>query len=242
VPIDAPFTITDNVSTTGFLAGVYAQDEWKVTHRFIINGGLRFDQMWQFGSANQLSPRISLLTVPVHEVPFRLRALLYAAGAGGGSSSQYRVVQRHHGCADESRTDPVLPERSHYFDVGLDQNIPFGCSKPAAKDCTDLDLGVDVYYKIAKDLIDNGNFGQALVLSAFNYAQGVVEGIEFSAKFHSGNFQAYDNLAVGREKATNVVSNEYLFDNTVPLEDLGGLTLRQYMSTRTGSTPITPRS
>jgi hypothetical protein len=25
-------------------------------------------------------------------------------------------------------TDPVLPERSHYFDVGLDQNIPFGCS------------------------------------------------------------------------------------------------------------------
>jgi outer membrane receptor protein involved in Fe transport len=67
------------------------------------------------------------------------------------------------------------------------------------------------------------------VLSAFNYAQGVVEGIEFSAKFHSGNFQAYGNLAVGREKATNVVSNEYLFDNTVPLADLGGLTLRQYV-------------
>ena len=67
------------------------------------------------------------------------------------------------------------------------------------------------------------------MLSAFNYAKGVVQGVEFSAKYHSGNFQAYGNLAVGQEKATDVVSNEYLFDNTTPLADLGGLTLRQYV-------------
>ena len=113
--------------------------------------------------------------------------------------------------------DPVLPERSHYFDAGIDQKIPFGCRSEADPDCTMLDLGVDAYYKIATDLLDNGTFGQALVLSAFNYAQGVVEGIEFSAKFKSSNFQAYANLAVGQEKATNVVSNQYLFDNTTPL-------------------------
>jgi hypothetical protein len=35
------------------------------------------------------------------------------------------------------------------------------------RDCGVLELGVDAYYKIANDLIDNGNFGQALVLSAF---------------------------------------------------------------------------
>ena len=34
---------------------------------------------------------------------------------------------------------------------------------------------------------------------------------------------------MGFEKATDVLSNEYLFDNTVPLADLGGLTLRQYV-------------
>jgi hypothetical protein len=92
-----------------------------------------------------------------------------------------------------------------------------------------LELGVDAYYKIARDLLDNGTFGQALVLSAFNYAQGISEGIEFSAKYHSGNFQAYGNLAVGQEKATNVVSNQYLFDNAAPLADLGGLTELQYI-------------
>ena len=93
-----------------------------------------------------------------------------------------------------------------------------------------LELGVDTYYKIARDLLDNGTFGQALVLSAFNYAQGISQGVEFSAKYHSGNFQAYGNLAVGQEKATNAVSNQYLFDNATPLADLGGLTELQYIN------------
>ena len=125
----------------------------------------------------------------------------------------------------------MLPERSHYFDAGINQKIVFGCATSAQKDCTTLDLGLDAYYKIATDLIDNGQFGQALVLSAFNYAKGVSQGVEFSAKYHSGNFQAYANLAVGQEKATQPVSNQFLFDNTTPLTDLGGLTRFQYLST-----------
>jgi hypothetical protein len=231
VPIDAPETITDNVAATGYLAGVYVQDEWKVTEKFIINAGLRFDQMWQFVDANQLSPRISFTYLPFDYTKihwgyaryFTPPVLVEAAPAN------IALFNNTTGASTSPGTDPVLPERSHYFDAGIDQNIPFGCSKPAAKDCTDLDLGVDAYYKLATDLIDNGNFGQALVLSAFNYAQGVVEGVEFSAKYHSGNFQAYGNVSVGREMARDVVSNEYLFDNTTPLADLGGLTLREYV-------------
>ena len=232
VAIDAPFSITDDASKTGYLAGVYAQDEWKITDRFIINGGLRFDQMWLFTNANQLSPRISFTYLPFEFTKFHFGyaryftppVLVEAAPANIG------LFNGTTGASPSGGTDPVLPERSHYFDAGVDQNIPFGCNKPAAKDCTDLDLGMDVYYKLATDLIDNGLFGQALVLSAFNYAQGVVEGIEFTAKFHSGSFQAYANLAIGQERATNVVSNEFLFDNITPVPALGGLTLRQYVN------------
>ncbi len=233
VPIDAPFTITDGVSKLAWLTGVYAQDEWKVTDRFMINGGLRFDQMWQFVDANQLSPRISFTYTPFEFTKlhfgyaryFTPPVLVEAAPVNTALFANTTAAPPGQG------NSPVLPERSHVFDAGVNQNIPFGCSAPAAKDCTDLDLGVDVYYKIATDLIDNGIFGQALVLSAFNYAQGINEGIEFSGKFHSGNFQAYGNLAVAQQRATNPVSNQYLFDNTVPLADLGGLTEFRYLQT-----------
>ena len=197
-----------------------------------MNYGARFDQMWQYVNANQLSPRVSFTYKPWQYTTFHAGYARYFTPPVLVEAAPANIALFNGTTGATSTpggTDPVLPERSHYFDAGVDQKIPFKCYTALAKDCPTLDLGLDAYYKIATDLIDNGNFGQALVLSAFNYAKGVVQGIEFSAKYHSGNFQAYGNLAVGQEKATDVVSNQYLFDNPTPLPDLGGLTLRQYV-------------
>ena len=58
-----------------------------------------------------------------------------------------------------TQNDPVKAERSNYFDVSASQVIIPG-----------LTVGVDAYYKIAKNLIDEGQFGAPIILTAFNYA------------------------------------------------------------------------
>jgi opacity protein-like surface antigen/outer membrane receptor protein involved in Fe transport len=228
---EPPFSITDDVAKLGWLAGVYVQDEWKITNQLTMNAGLRFDQMWEFVDANQLSPRLSFTYKPFENTTlhagyaryFTPPVLVEAAPAN------VALFAGTTGAPTNFGNSPVLPERSHYFDAGVDQKIPIDCTTVAQKDCATLDLGLDAYYKIATDLLDNGQFGQALVLSAFNYAHGVAQGVEFSAKYRNGNFQAYGNLAVGQEKATDVVSNQFLFDSATPLADLGGLTELQYL-------------
>jgi outer membrane receptor protein involved in Fe transport len=231
--IDNPFNITDNVSKTGWLAGVYAQDEWKVTNEFTINAGLRFDQMYQFVDANQLSPRISFTYKPVENTTFHAGYARYFTPPVlvEAAPANINLFNNTTGAVPTNQgNDPVLPERSHYFDAGVDQKVPLGCSSPGGKDCSSFEFGFDAYYKIATDLIDNGQFGQALVLSAFNYARGINEGSEFHIKYNSSYLTAYANLAVAQQKATDPVSNQYLFGNT-PVDALGGLTEFQYLQT-----------
>ena len=226
-----PLSITDNVSKTGLLIGVYVQDEWKVTNQFTINAGLRFDQMDQFVSANQFSPRLSFTYKPFENTTFHAGYARYFTPPTlvEAAPANINLFNNTTG-AVSGQNDPVLPERSHYFDAGVDQKFKFGCASDG-KNCSSLELGVDAYYKIATDLIDNGLFGQALVLSAFNYANGYNEGIEFKGKYTSGNLQVYGNVSVAQQRASNPVSNQFLFDNTTPLADLGGMTELQYLQT-----------
>src|SRR6202011_1944118 len=68
--IDAPFSIFDSSSKTGWLLGTYLQDEWKMTNNLTLNAGLRFDQMYQYVDANQFSPRVSLTWKPLDGTTF----------------------------------------------------------------------------------------------------------------------------------------------------------------------------
>jgi outer membrane receptor protein involved in Fe transport len=97
---------------------------------------------------------------------------------------------------------PVLPERSHVFDVGVVQKI---------YPIPGLEVGVDGYYKIARDLLDDGQFGAAYVLNGFNYDRGENMGLELKAMYTNGNLRAYANVAWAKQIATNIVSNQFLF-------------------------------
>ncbi len=62
--------VVDKEDELGWIAGVYIQDEWKITDKLTLNSGLRFDQMWQYVDANQLSPRIAAVYKPLDGTVF----------------------------------------------------------------------------------------------------------------------------------------------------------------------------
>jgi outer membrane receptor protein involved in Fe transport len=198
-----PFTITDTNSLLGWNLGAYVQDEWKLTNKLTLNYGLRFDQLYQFVNANQLSPRVSLVYKPLDGTTLHAGYARYFTPPMQAQATQSNLALFNNTTnqPDVPNNDPVKPERSHYFDVGIDQKVLPG-----------LTVGLDGYYKIATDLIDDGQFGQAVVLTQFNWARGYSEGIEAKAKYQNGNFYGYANFAFNITRATDPTSNQYLLD------------------------------
>jgi len=206
---DVPFDVVDAHSKLGYLLGVYVQDEWKITSQLTLNAGLRFDQMYQFVDANQLSPRISLTYKPDEATTWHIGYARYftpppqVVAAPLNLASVYGTTQESLVCPPpfpQSCNGLVQPERAHYFDAGVTRKVFKG-----------FEVGVDVYYKIARDLLDDGQFGAAYVLDGFNYKNAFNKGIELTAKYQLGNFKAYGNLAWGQQMATRVVSDQSLF-------------------------------
>ncbi|MBV8914406.1 MAG: TonB-dependent receptor, partial [Acetobacteraceae bacterium] len=102
-----------------------------------------------------------------------------------------------------TQNDTVKAERDHYFDAGIDQVVLPG-----------LRVGVDGYFKIAQNLIDEGQFGAPIILSAFNYLHGQVSGVELSASFDRGPMSLYGNLAYSRAIGKDIVSAQFNFSQS----------------------------
>jgi outer membrane receptor protein involved in Fe transport len=196
--------IYDPHKVFGTLIGAYLQDEWRITKELTLNVGLRFDQMVELVNANQLSPRASLSWRPFDGTTMHVAYARYFTPPSLAVSIEPNLAlytaQNTALTPAVTQSSPVLPERSHYFDAGIDQVVLPG-----------LTLGVDGYYKIARDLLDDGQFGQAYVLTAFNYDKAFNEGVEAKAVYQNGNFRAYGNLAWAVQMATDIVSNQSLF-------------------------------
>ena len=202
-PGSMPFAIGDESSLLGWNIGGYIQDEWKITSQLTLNVGLRFDQLFQFVDANQFSPRAALVYKPLAGTTFHAGYARYFTPPYQAQATQSNIAlfTNTTNQPEVPFNDPVKPERAHYFDVGVDQTVLPG-----------LDVGADAYYKLAQDMIDDGQFGQAVVLTQFNWARGYSEGAEFKLKYHDGNFNAYANFAYNVTRAIDAVSNQYLLD------------------------------
>jgi outer membrane receptor protein involved in Fe transport len=205
-PLPTPIMVNDYTSKIGWTAGGYVQDEWRMRPDLTLNTGVRFDQMNQFVSANQVSPRIALIYKPVPETTLHAGASRYFTPPMQAQATQDNLALFRNTVQQPaiSLDDPVRPERSTYFDVGVDQQLSPG-----------LALGLDVYYKRSTDTLDDGQFGQAVVLNEFNFARGFSRGAEFKLNYTRDGFRAYANVSHEITMVKNVVSNQDLIDDPV---------------------------
>ncbi len=202
---DQPIGIVNGSDQVGWLYGIYLQDEWKLTPTVTLNYGVRFDAIDANTQENQLSPRINvvwqpnkILTAHVGYARYFTPPPLTQVNNGSiastiGTTAAPTVLQN----------DPVKAERADYFDGGF-----------SLKPLPGLTLGIDAYYKIAQNLIDEGQFGAPIVLSSFNYANAQVKGVELSGSYDKGPWSLYANLAWSEAKGSNINSAQFNFQPT----------------------------
>jgi hypothetical protein len=200
---NVPVSIPDTNSKTGLLYGFYLQDEWTIFQPLTVNFGARFDIVDEYAHAYQLSPRINLVLQATKSTRIHTGYARYF------TPPPLELVQNRDlaifiGTTNESailQSSSVKPERAHYFDVGITEQFTQA-----------LSVGVDGYYKEARDLLDEGQFGAALIFSPFNYARGNQYGVDFTANYAQGGIKAFANFSFQRGTGEKVTSGEFLFD------------------------------
>ncbi len=200
---DRPIGYQNSDQKIAYLEGFYLQDEWKATDKLTVNYGGRFDHVDAYVTASQFSPRINA----VYELT--PQTTLHAGYARYFTPPPTQLVTTDTIAASQGTTsapagtlnNPVKAESSDYYDFGVSHKLT-----------PKLTIGLDSYYKKVTNLLDEGQFGSALLYTPFNYAQGKVYGVELTANYHDGNFNAYANLARSTALGKDIVSSQYTFD------------------------------
>jgi len=199
-----PIAITDDTTIHGHLWGAYLQDEWQPVKGLTVNYGARYDDVDTVVREHQLSPRLGVV---VDATPtLRLHAG-YARYFTPPPTEKIDTtsVAKFAGTTNALPSDAdtaVKSERSNYFDAGLSWDAT-----------PELSLGIDAYDREVRNLQDEGQFGNALVYSAFNYARGRVRGVELTASFKRDALSAYANLAFARAQGKQIVTGQFNFDS-----------------------------
>jgi len=199
---DVPSGILFGSDEVGWLYGVYLQDEWKLSPTVTVNFGGRFDAYNYSIFEYQFSPRINAVWQPngwltahagyarYFSPPPLAQVNTNGVLASLGTTAQPEVITN----------DVVRAERADYFDAGFQ-----------LKPLTGLTVGFDAFYKIATNLLDEGQFGAPIFLTSFNYAAANIKGWELTASYDQGPWSVYGNVAWSQALATSINSAQFNF-------------------------------
>lgn len=200
---DVPITIPIGQRQSGSTFGAYVQDEWNPVEAVTVNFGLRYDRSDAAVTEDQLSPRLGVVWKAGRWTTFHAGYARYFTpppleiavapnvNAFDGTTNAFAV----------KTAGPVRAEREHNFDIGMQQFIT-----------PRLSVSLDAYYKDKTNLLDEEHFGATLIQSPFNYARSKGWGVEAGFNYESPGLEFYGNVARGQQKAKEIISNQFFFD------------------------------
>lgn len=200
---DVPLTIPDGSRIGGHLVGVYLQDEWQPTKALTVNYGLRYDRVSTVVDEAQLSPRLGVVYQLGESTRVHAGYARYFTPPPTekiDTTSVAAFLGTTNALPSDANT-AVRSERSNYFDAGISHQLT-----------PEITLGADAYYRRVAHLQDEGQFGNALIYSAFNFAQGRIYGLELSASYKSAQWSAYANLSISAARGKGIETGQFNFD------------------------------
>lgn len=197
-----PVALSERSVVRGGLAGLYLQNEWRISDTLTLNFGGRFDVASYQRTEAQLSPRVNLVWQPTERTTL---ALGYARYFTPPPAELLGVpdIGRYAGTTlapQVALASPIRAERSHYFNAGIRHRLN-----------DSLTLGAELFFRQSRHMQDLGQFGAAYIFLPYNYRRAQIYGAELSAIYREGPLTAYANLTVSRSLGNGIVSNQFFF-------------------------------
>ncbi len=198
-----PRTIRDDTKRSSQLYGIYLQDELKATEKLTLNFGGRFDISHAMTHEGQFQPRAGMVYDLNDKTKFHAGYARYFT-VPQTERLQNSTLEKFAGTTNDKGIGggKVKSERTDYYDIGLSRKIVKGFT-----------IGLDAYLKRIRNMLDEGQFGNAQIYTPFNFYQGRSHGIELTADYRSGNFSSYANFAAQKTKVKGVASGRNLVES-----------------------------
>jgi len=194
--------IVNDSEKTGWTYSLYLQDEWKLLQDVTVNYGGRFDVVNGYTQGNQISPRLNTVwqATPSTVVHAGYASYFTPPPLELVSTGAVSLFANTSAAPAVTQNSPIKNERAQYLDAGVIQDV-----------LPNLKVGIDVYYKYSRNLLDEGQFGSPVILTPFNYHVGYNKGVELTTSYQLGNFTYYGNLAIAQQKAEGIDSAQFSF-------------------------------
>jgi hypothetical protein len=199
-----PFLIVDNHNLMQSMYGLYVQDRWQPLAGLTVDCGVRWDELVGFIGGGQVSPRLGASYQLDRATTLHAGAAVYFVPPPTEFLATEDIDRFVNTTAEPGilRNSPPKPMADYFFDLGMRHRFSFG-----------LQLGVDGFFELERDVLDEGQFGSSLIFAPINYRLGRIYGAEATGSWQlRDSLSAYVNFTYTVAQASQVVSGQFNFD------------------------------